>query len=277
VRRKAFGTDGRCIPLFAAIALAGSTFADAAVAADMPVPVHKTATKTAYDWSGFYVGGHLGGGISGDWNGTTAREPVSAVQWDVAFGQRASGFIGGGHVGYNWQFAPRWVLGIEADLSWAGLHDSTRVAPFPTTGGAGAGTFGFMGRDIDWIGTVRGRFGHASDRWLAFVTGGFAFGRVSFTGDVNFTSLGGVAFPVSFDDTQLGWTVGGGFEHALPVAPGNWTVRAEYLYYALGPADANALPVPFAAGTTSHYRWNETTVHVFRLGLSYKFDSLAAR
>jgi outer membrane immunogenic protein len=134
-----------------------------------------------------------------------------------------------------------------------------------------------MGRDVDWVGTVRGRIGHAWDRWLVFATGGFAFGRVSFTGDVNFTATGGAAVPVSFDKTRLGWTVGGGIEHALPVASGNWTIRGEYLYYALGAVDASPPTVPFIPTTTSHYRWNETTIHVLRLGLSYKFASPAAK
>jgi opacity protein-like surface antigen len=118
VRSKAFGIPQRRAPLVAAIALAALIFADTAAAADMPAPVYQAASKAAYDWSGFYVGGHLGGGISGDWNGTTAREPVSpVVQWDLAFGQRTSGFVGGGQLGYNWQFASRWLLGIEADFS----------------------------------------------------------------------------------------------------------------------------------------------------------------
>jgi outer membrane immunogenic protein len=263
------GLTSRALGVFAA--LAALLTAGAAQAADLPAPITKAAAVPLHDWTGFYVGGHLGGGLSGDWNGTTRQEPVSPVaQWDLSFGQSASGFSGGAQLGANWHIAPRLVLGIEADLSWANLHGEARISPVPTTGGTAAGTFALMRRDVDWIGTLRGRVGHAWDRWLVFASGGFAFGQVSFAGDVNFTALGGAAFPVSQRKTQLGWTVGGGIEHALP---GNWTVRGEYLYYALGAADVNALPVPFTAGTTSHYRWNETAIHALRFGLNYKLGA----
>jgi outer membrane immunogenic protein len=50
-----------------------------------------------YDWTGFYAGGHVGGGWVGDGDG---------------------GFLGGGQVGFNYQIS-QWVLGVEADLSAA--------------------------------------------------------------------------------------------------------------------------------------------------------------
>lgn len=263
--------NGRPAALFAALVLtAGST--GATQAADIAKPVYKAApVVTAYSWTGFYIGGHLGGAFSDGWNGRTAREPIAAVQWDLSFGQKASGFIGGGQIGYNWQFAPQWVVGIEADFSSANLGDSNWMIPVPLNVGAPAGTFAFMNRNVDWIGTVRGRIGHTWDRWLVYATGGFAYGQVSFAGDVNFRNLGGVGFPTSFSSTQTGWTVGGGVEHAFPATQGSWTVRGEYLYYALEAASSNTLPVPFAPGATSHYRWNETAIHTVRLGLNYKF------
>src|SRR6186713_867469 len=65
--------------------------ADLRPAAPPPVMV-----APAPSWAGFYIGGHLGGGWGEDSN---------------------SAFIGGGQIGYNFQFAPNWVLGIEADIS----------------------------------------------------------------------------------------------------------------------------------------------------------------
>jgi outer membrane immunogenic protein len=49
-----------------------------------------------YNWTGFYVGGHLG------------------VGWADG---GSSGFLGGGQVGFNYQFNPQWVLGVEADIA----------------------------------------------------------------------------------------------------------------------------------------------------------------
>jgi opacity protein-like surface antigen len=85
------------------------------------------AVGTAYDWSGVYLGGHVGFG----WMPSTDRiDPANASAVD-AF---ATGFVrdagiatsvpldskgamGGGQIGYNWQFSPNWVSGIEADIS----------------------------------------------------------------------------------------------------------------------------------------------------------------
>src|SRR5438093_1501144 len=65
-------------------------------AADQRAPV-RSQLATIYDWTGFYAGGHIGGGWLSDGNG---------------------GFLGGGQVGFNYQVR-QWVFGVEADLSAA--------------------------------------------------------------------------------------------------------------------------------------------------------------
>ena len=68
-----------------------------AYAADAPRPPIRSQLATLYDWTGFYAGGHVGGGWVDNGNG---------------------GFLGGGQVGFNYQMR-QWVLGVEADLSGA--------------------------------------------------------------------------------------------------------------------------------------------------------------
>ena len=75
--------------------------------------------------------------------------------------------------GYNFQFNPSWVIGIEADFNWTGLK-------------AGSGSSGLNGlittavnQRIESFGTVRGRLGYLpAPNLLVFVTGGFAYAKV---------------------------------------------------------------------------------------------------
>jgi len=70
-----------------------------AQAVDLPARPHKgPAPVVAYDWTGMYVGGHLGWGSADD----------------------LDGFLGGGQVGLNYQFG-QWVAGVEGQFSWSDI------------------------------------------------------------------------------------------------------------------------------------------------------------
>ena len=93
--------------LLGAAALAA--FAGPAFAADMPPRTYRkapayTAPAVVYNWTGFYIGGHVGGAFTDGTNllGSDAR------------------FLGGVQGGFDYQFAPNWVMGIEAQYSWLG-------------------------------------------------------------------------------------------------------------------------------------------------------------
>src|SRR3981189_2385393 len=84
-----------------------AAFAGPAFAADMPArtyskaPVY-TAPALVYNWTGFYIRGPVGGAFAGDnsLQGSDAR------------------FMGGVQAGFDYQFAPNWVMGVEAQYSW---------------------------------------------------------------------------------------------------------------------------------------------------------------
>jgi outer membrane immunogenic protein len=62
--------------------------------------------------------------------------------FDQSYSYDAVGFIGGGHVGYNWQ-RDRIVFGVEADIEAADIGET------------GIGSLGFTHQtDIDWLGSV---------------------------------------------------------------------------------------------------------------------------
>ena len=259
----------KLIALLSGVACLGA--AGAASAADMAVKARPVPPPVvAYDWTGCYVGGHVGGAWSQDWTGSSDRSPVApGVQWALRYGQDSSSWVGGGQVGCNWMSPSRFVIGVEADASGTGLNASSRIAPVALDG-APAGvpnSFAFLNRSIDWVGTVRGRVGFAPDKWLLYVTGGYAYGRVNYAADTNFIGNGGAAFPVAFSQDKSGWVAGAGVEYAFTQ---NWIARAEYLYYSFNSTGAVAAST-LGPGTVSLYSWNHTDFHVGRVGLSYKF------
>src|SRR5438270_5849657 len=106
--------------LATAVALA-ATLSIANAADNRPKPVYKAAPATAapiaqpllFTWTGFYVGGHIGRAWSHDWASTfnPLPSPEAFGALSNSFTQKGSGTIAGGQVGFNWQFAPFFVVG----------------------------------------------------------------------------------------------------------------------------------------------------------------------
>jgi len=164
-----------------------------------PPPPYRAPMAVIYDWTGFYVGGHVGGGWTGGDNGQ-------------------SGFVGGGQVGFNYQVG-QWVLGVEGDIAATSIKDSASVTVFVP--GVGVG-FAHGEASLDWISTFAGRFGWTFDRWLVYGKLGGAWAHVS--ADV-FASMNGLTASGSLDKTFSGWMLGVGTEYALR---DNWSVKLEY-------------------------------------------------
>ncbi len=92
--------------------MAGSAFA-----ADMPLKAPPPVL--AYDWSGMYIGGVIGGGWSHDRNLHTGpgHHRARLVNVPVIQTTTSSGFIGGIEGGDRYQFG-KLVIGWEADMTW---------------------------------------------------------------------------------------------------------------------------------------------------------------
>lgn len=155
-----------------------------------------------YDWTGFYVGAHIGVG----WTG----------------GDGSSGFLGGGQAGFNYQIG-QWVLGVEGQLSATSIKDSVSVifvSPGFAVGSAHAEA------SLDWISTLAARVGWAFDRWLVYGKVGGAWTHVSVDVSTTMNSIAGSASAsISSDKTVSGWMLGFGTEYALW---DNWTGKIEY-------------------------------------------------
>lgn len=203
-----------------------------------------TAPIPYYDWTGFFVG------ISGGWGWGDSSHSETVPGFALSTGDfNVDGGIVGGTVGYNRQVGP-WVLGLEADISWADISGGATMAAIIPPGVLAAGTFSSR---LNWLGTARGRIGYAFDRLLPYVTGGVAFGGVEGSYLVT-TPAGTVAG--SGSDTNVGWTVGAGLEYGFTP---NLSAKAEYLYVDLGKTTV-------APGDKMDF-----TTHLLRAGLNWRF------
>jgi outer membrane immunogenic protein len=230
-----------------------------------------------FTWTGFYFGGNAGYGW-GHADTDFEPRPDAVTFFDLeptSLSPDPSGFIGGGQLGYNYQFNKWLVLGIETDFQGTDIEDhDTRFdilningVVSPTTG---PDSFLFAHERVQWLGTVRGRIGFAPIcRLLIYGTGGFAYGNIDYSANTNFDN--GITYPVDFTETKTGWTAGGGVEYALT---NHWTVRAEYLHYDLGDASRTQPQlsggVPTGTGFGVHYSF-DTSGEIVRAGFNFKF------
>lgn len=227
--------------LLSALALSGAVIASSvASAADMPTR-YKAPPPPApvWSWTGLYIGAHVGSG----W-GTTESEinfgggvfPISQTQ--------TNGFLGGGQIGYNWQYGPV-VFGVEADISAAGV-----------TGTSPCLIVLACRTEHDWISTAAGRLGFAHDRALIYLKGGVAWASTTYSASI-------AGFTTSVDDTRLGTLLGAGIEYAFTP---NWSAKLEYNYIDFGDDTFN---FPIGGGTVP-VNISER-MHLVKAGVNYKF------
>ncbi len=254
---------------FAAVALLGAGAASA-VEPSIPAPI--------FNWTGLYVGTNAGYGSASDDNVSTTGQAVANVN-NVNGGARPGsvrvqrdGFVGGAQVGYNWQTAPNFVLGIETDIAYTGLDRTVGVTTIPLNGISTLNNT--FTNSLEYLGTLRGRLGYSWDASMLYATGGLAYGEVNTS--VNFfgpANTGGVLqFTGARNEVRTGYTIGGGFEHMF--APG-LSIKGEYLYYDLGQQTVNVAVIPGSGGGGTGYNSTFSNAgHIGRIGLNYKFDSL---
>jgi outer membrane immunogenic protein len=183
------------LPIFGtSVALIAGLSASAALADVYGAPAGY-AVVPYMSWTGFYIGGHVGGAWSEvDWSNVTFT--------GERFNKTESGFIGGGQIGYNQQIG-NLVVGVEATVSGADLSRDFHSILFPSVR---------FSADVNTIATVTGRFGVASNQWLFYGKAGWAGAQVDFSGRST------APLPVdgfSFDNWRNGWTLGAGLEYKI--------------------------------------------------------------
>ena len=235
-----------------------------ATAADVAMPVYKAAAApAAYNWSGFYLGVTAGGGM--------ASLPVTDMDdlFSLTNGAlKSGGAVGGIHAGYNWQFTPSFLVGLEGDFNWASFKASDTTC----FGSCALNLFHRLvaSSRLDQFSTLRARFGLTSDRTLVYVTAGPAWGHI----DASLAELGcpncdaGAPRAIASDSSfHIGIALGAGVEYALTQ---NWILRGEYMHLDFSTTDTvfkhASTGIPFDG-----FRARSTaTADLARLGISYK-------
>ncbi len=286
------------------VAAFASVLGTSALAADLPVKAPPLPVAV-YNWTVFYVGGNIGyswGRSDSSLLLLDAGTIVSAAnaKFDM------DGVIGGGQIGYNWQ-RDKWVFGLEADIQGSDQKGSTTTTcagptVFANNNAIGPCSLGHLGdtapgnaaalpvidalsQKLDWFGTVRGRIGSTfiAPTFLAYVTGGLAYGDVKTTNTVSGANFPGqqgvgttppppvlVAATMSNSSVRVGWTIGAGVEG---VVTGNWTAKLEYLYMDLGDVSGTFVtPVVAPSGGFLRSSYNShITDNILRVGVNYRF------
>jgi len=208
-----------------------------ASAADLSMPLKAPPPPpTLYDWTGFYIGASIGG----VWANGLLTNDLTGVSFST--GTNQSGVAGGGTVGYNFQIAPNFVLGIEGTLDGTSLGTTSSIG-------------------TNWVATIAGRAGVAANNWLFYAKGGG--GWADNTGSIFSLTTGTT---VTVTNTPGGWLVGGGIEYGF--AP-SWTVKLEYDYLGLTHWNT-ATPFPLVGEVvTAERNFNMVMVEV-----NYRFPLL---
>lgn len=257
----------------------------AALAADMNGPAAGAApSKQDYNWTGAYVGLHVGGG----WQSTSFADPgATSIMFNCCFlignvntpgpipDGSASSVLGGVQAGWMYQIA-RLVIGAEFDWSATRLKSAGAASFTPIVAG-NLSTDAYSER-TDWIATSTATVGIARDNWLLFTKAGAAFAEDKYA--VNIAGSGtffGPVIPFSFSSTANkivpGWTAGGGVRYALGQ---NLLVSAEYDYIYFGSRTPNLSgafsATPTGVGTAATFTPNFTQgISEVKLGIDYKF------
>jgi outer membrane immunogenic protein len=218
-----------------------------AFAADLPVRAPVMMPLPVYNWTGFYIGGNLGGA----WTNGTLTDNFTGASIG---GGNNSGFIGGGQIGYNWQVSPQFVLGVEWMFDGTSLsHSGTGVTVLGDVLTGSAKT--------DWVSTLAARFGYAANNWLFYgkAGGGWVQNSATVTDVTRNIS-------VSASNTKSGWTAGAGVEYGLTP---NWTLKAEWDI--IRTDSWNTSTTVFGGNFVGDRFSLQRDINMFTVGANYKF------
>jgi opacity protein-like surface antigen len=220
----------------------------------------------AWSWTGFYIGGNLGGGMA-----SSHFDDATGNFFGVSATPTRGFFTGGGQIGYNYQFGYG-LLGIEADVNGNSSFKNSLLCTNCTTAMS-------VGIKADVSGTIRARAGLVMNNVLIYATGGAAWADIKQTGIEFNNDPGSRNFGVPTGTTanasgvRWGGVIGAGVEFAMSQ---NWSVGGEFLHTIYADHDASILDAkgasPCGDGTPSTcVIRGQLTTDVGRIRLNYKF------
>jgi len=234
----------------AAVAFAISTAT--AFAADLEVPLKAAPVAPPFTWTSCYAGLQAGGGF-GQTNLTDSAGTIAAtgVVGFTSANTGIDGYLLGGQIGCDYQFASSWVAGFEGSAGWGNISGNTTVA-IP-------GDSVNFTENTDLLTSVTARIGYAWNDWLLYAKGGAAW-----TGNRYSASDAAGLFAFAGLETRLGWTAGAGIEWALSR---NWSVKLEYDYYGFGTRSVTFIDNTIS-GIAGPVNINQN-IQIVKLGLNF--------
>ncbi len=222
----------------------------AASAADLPVKAPPAPVVMLPNWTGFYVGGSVGGaGGERDFVFDTAGTAPLPNPHGFKGGAAGALFFGGQ---YQWD---KFVLGVEAGYNLLDLNN-TDLCP----------NVAFNCRtSANQLWTVGPRLGFALDQFLIYGTGGYADTKTGYLAQA-------IATGATFDSAKNwvgGWFAGGGLEWIVPNTNG-LILGVDYKHIqtdqqSVTPFLASGLPSP-----VDHFLMT-SHIDTVQLRLSYKW------
>jgi outer membrane immunogenic protein len=239
----------------------------------------KAAPPPVVSWTGWYGGIHLGALIPGDADGLATsqlfRGPTALPLQTADPVDDSTTPFGGVQLGYNYQMAPNWLAGIEADLSFSPYNTRTTVLTVDTLTFTVRNTIG-----PHWFGTLRARFGYLWNHNLLFyATGGFAYGEIknNFDGVATDPSPVGTVFLSNHSrDIRVGYALGGGGEYKVD-ARWSATLEYRYLHFDHDRTGINSTTISFTPGGKKgdvgifSALSDPHDYHTIRVGMNYRF------
>jgi outer membrane immunogenic protein len=268
--------------LIAAGIFAAASWGAPALAADLPLKAAPLPPPVTSTWSGFYVGAELGA----RW-GTTTWTTLSVVDAGFPITLDASSprhydttasLRGGLYLGYDYQFASRWVAGAEFD--WADAHKTNMQAGIPGCSilclGAPGPVADSSSVTLGWDASARARLGYlVMPNVLLYGTGGIAWQRISSSATCQFSGpdplcpgIAGTPFATAtVSTTRTGWTLGAGIESRIAE---RWILRGEYRYAGFGTWNVQSNLTNDGLTTNLGYQLKIST-QIATLGIAYQF------
>jgi len=263
--------------LLASVSAVALFIASEAKSADLAVKAPIIAPAPIFSWTGCYVGGHVGYGWGRNHHTQTSSFASSGPVFNAAAAGTVdtSGGLIGGQVGCNYQFASRWVAGIQGDGAWTDLS-GRKQDPLALAFGVPPGLFS-LSVTTQWLASVTGRIGVTAfdnNRALFYLKGGVAWteNRWDLTRSFNSVSFG--LTPNVIDETKTGYTVGVGIEYLIDP---HWSVFGEYNYYGFSGdkllvSKPGAVALSGAVGLPLTFTSNSQQIQTIKVGVNYLFN-----
>jgi len=277
--------------LFGAVivsALLSAASLGTASAADLGVKAPSAPAPWVCPWCSVYVGVNAGyGTTSGSGINNTGTDTgtgglgnaIAAGLIPITVDTNASGFLGGGQIGFNWEPIRDWIVGVEADFD--DMSRKTTKTPTPSVGQGGANAAATLStsfdREVDWVSTFRlkGGFSVMNNALFVYGTAGGAVAQFGISNQFicpncvpSGTSEPGAS--ASNKITRVGGAVGAGLEWmVIPKV----SVKAELLYIEVGSSTSTITYNYTLAGaqTSTLTSTARDGLTIFRGGLNWYF------